>query len=459
MKVLSRANIDKTIYYLQRNGLRNTWYAVRERIAEKRHPYEEENYPYTEASPTKLEEQRKHVLSNTTYFRDISFSILVPAYRTQPGFLTELIQSVQAQSYPYWELILADASGDDTVWETAAKWARGIEEKSGDGAIRYLRLKENGGISENTQAALEYAGNSYVALLDHDDLLTADALFEMADCIAQSRACGTVLQMLYSDEDKCDGEGKNFFEPHRKEKFNYDLILSNNYICHFMAVKRELIQELGFRKAYDGAQDYDLVLRIVSALGIPGNPSNEKYIGHVAKVLYHWRCHQASTAENPRSKEYAYEAGRRALEAHLTENGVKARAQNLKHVGFYMPVYEETIWQARPDIGAVGGPVYRHGRLIGGRMSETGSVYYEGLPRHFSGYMHRASLPQDCEALDLREIMVRPELIGEFEKITGIPYGDRRNLSQGQDCKEQSLALGRFMREKRYRMLWRPEND
>ena len=178
-----------------------------------------------------------------------------------------------------------------------------------DSRIRYVRTAENKGMSENTNEALQYATGDYVGLLDHDDLLTPDALYEMAMTLQNANEQGIEAALVYSDEDKCDTEAKIYYEPHVKLGFNWDLLLSNNYICHFLAMKTELIKKLGFRKEYDGAQDFDLVLRATL------EKDEKDEILHVEKILYHWRCHDLSTAANPQSKLYAYEAGKRAAES------------------------------------------------------------------------------------------------------------------------------------------------
>ena len=382
----------------------------------------------------------------------VSFSIVVPAYRTREEYLLEMAGSVLNQTYPQWELILADATEDDSV-----ERAMGAVQ---DSRIRYVRLEKNQGIAQNTNKALALATGEYVGLLDHDDLLTHDALYEMAAAIHRGRKEGWEPEMLYSDEDKCDGEGKLFFEPNSKEDFNLDLLLSNNYICHFLVMKRELMQSLGFRPEYDGAQDFDLVLRGAGRL-----LEKEGSIVHVPKVLYHWRSHAASTAENPRSKLYAYEAGRRAIQDFADARGWRAKAEDTAHVGFYVLRYEGNIFLERPDIGAVGGRLLQKGRVAGGRLTEEGKVLYEGLPKGYSGYLHRAALPQDAAAVDIRNIRVRPECRELFERVAGVPYktvlqGERFDVSYlPKDCDyiEISLRLGRALREAGYRILYLPE--
>ena len=475
MGALNPANIKKTIYYLQRNGLRDTWYAVRERLSERRNP----PYVYIAPSKAELKAQRESVLEGygRGLYDGIHFSIVVPAYRTVPGFLRELVESLKNQSYPFWELIIADATEDDSVWETLKILkdiadvepadAPQMEHNRLSGTVRYLHLDSNMGISENTNRALPYVKNEYIGLLDHDDILTPDALYEMAEAIRRERERGQEVQLLYSDEDKCNEDAITFYEPNFKEKFNYDLILSNNYICHFMVMKRELLQKLHFRREYDGAQDYDLVLRAVTELGIPGDPAAESAVCHVPKVLYHWRCHVASTAENPHSKDYAYEAGRRALQDHADYCGYSARAVHMKHVGFYRLCYSDKLFRVRGDLGAVGGPLIRRGRLCGGRMDETGRIYYENLPKHFGGYLHRAALNQNADAVDIRCMTIRRELHGLFREITGVSYQSRPGesrfnadvLPEDTDYKALSLKLCKAIREKGYRVLYRRKNE
>ena len=459
MGALSGANIKKTIYYLQRNGLKNTWYAVRERLAQAK----ETPYVYEAPPPEELERQRETFRNQNAgaAFENIDFSIVVPLYRTKPEFLKELIKSMQAQTFPHWELILADATEDDSVWKI-------VKTFSDVRNIRYVHLTANEGISGNTNAALPYAKMNYIGLLDHDDILTPDALFEMAEAIRQAREQGQELHLIYSDEDKCNGDATAYYEPHYKEEFNYDLILSNNYICHFLVMKRELIQKLAFRPEYDGAQDYDLVLRTVSELGVLSDPQREAFIGHVPKVLYHWRCHASSTAENPRSKEYAYEAGRRALQSHMDANGIPGQVKNLKHVGFYRVEYSTNLFAARKDIGAVGGPIFKGGKITGGRMDNTGEVFYRNLPMHFSGYMNRAVLTQNADVVDIRNMAVRKELYSLFREITGVTYCEKPGcgifdasvLPEGTDYTALSLKLSEAIRREGYRILWsRRDNE
>ena len=483
MGKINLANVKKTIYYLKRNGIKNTWYAVLERLEERK------NVPYTYQPVSEEELARQRAWSKD---RDAVFSILVPAYRTNETYLREMILSVAEQSYPYWELILADATPDDSVGvavdkllaEQGLSWsdeseAKGLSKQSCGkeqlcdeectchkalakyatwdcGRLCYVKLTENAGIAANTNQALKYAAGDYVGLLDHDDLLTPDALYEMAYAIDRTKDRGAALQMIYSDEDKCNGDMTLFYEPNRKEDFNRDLLYSNNYICHFLVMTRELIQALGFRSAYDGAQDYDLVLRASASV-------SKEEIAHIPRVLYHWRCHTGSTAENPRSKQYAYDAGLRALQDLADRMGYGAKAVHLKHLGFYKLVYEKGALESRTDLGAVGGRVLDRGVTIGGRMSSQGTVYYEGLPRYFSGSLHRAVLTQSAEAVDIRCMQVRKECRALWEEIVGVPYLEKEGIFDASvlpadtDYRTVSLKFCKAMKEAGYGILYDPE--
>lgn len=453
MGKISIANLKKTIYYLRRNGLKNTWYAAKERMEERN------ALPYTFAPITEEEAAKQRKASEDM---SVTFSIAVPTYHTREEQLREMIESVLSQTYPNWELLLADASSDDSVEKVVKTYD--------DNRIRYIRLQQNAGISENTNCAIEQALGEYIGLLDHDDVLTRDALFEMATAILEKKRAGVEVKLLYSDEDKCNGDRTQYFEPHRKEDFNLDLLLSNNYFCHFMVLESELIKKLKFRKDYDGAQDYDLALRAVSEL-----LGSEEQIVHIGKVLYHWRCHVDSTAQNPQSKQYAYEAGKRAVQDFADGHGFAARAGHLKHLGFYRLEYKENPLKTRADLGAVGGKLIKKGKIAGGRISQQGDVYYGALPVAYSGPFHRAVLQQDAEAVDIRCIQVKEECYPIFEQIVGVPYRetvicessgkgadgwrifDVSVLPENSDYVKISMELGKALTDAGYRILWEPE--
>jgi len=246
------------------------------------------------------------------------FSIVVPLYKTPEKYLAEMIRSVKAQTYKNWELCLSDGSGEQSpLREILRKYA---------GEDRRIRVIEHPAplqISENTNAAIEAASGDYVVFMDHDDVLTPNALYECVEVLNQKPE----TEILYSDEDKMTMDGNKFFQPHMKPDFNLDLLCSVNYICHLFVVKQSVVDKVGMlRKEFDGAQDHDFILRCVESSG---------EIHHIPKILYHWRCHEDSTAENPESKLYAFEAGKRAVQAHYDRIGVKAEVSKGEYLGLY----------------------------------------------------------------------------------------------------------------------------
>ncbi len=420
-------NIKKTYYYGKKNGIKNACYAAAERIFS---PYYK-NYKYVPISPEEEEMQR-----NKVWDRKIMFSVVVPAYRTKPVYLRALIESVLAQTYPYLELIIADAGGEERVEPVVREYT--------DERIRYFVLEDNLGISENTNAAIKVAKGDYIGLLDHDDLLTKDALYEMACAIEAASRNNKELALLYSDEDKCDKETKSFYDPHFKCELNVDLILSNNYVCHFMVAKRELIQELLLRKEYDGAQDYDFVLRSVGKLW-----DSRELVAHIPKVLYHWRCHEESTAVNPQSKMYAYEAGKDALQDFVNTMGWNVKVSHGKHLGYYIMEYKPNVFENRKDIGVIGGRVISKNKNDATIVSLEGEELYKGISSGFAGYMNEITVSKEVAAVDIRNMQVAPELDNMYKNIVGLSY----NI---QDAKELSLRFCEEARKAGYRVVYFP---
>ncbi len=462
---------QKFASYAGRNGLGAALCAAVEELLHGGRGPDGHKYLYTPLDRGLWEAQRRN-----TAREHIGFSLLVPLYNTPPAYLRALIDSVTGQSHGNWELLLGDASpagasGDDADAGESGDLAA-LAASYGDARIRYVRLEGNGGISANTNALLPLAAKEFVGLLDHDDWLEPHALYAMAAAIEGYRQqyCGENPAMLYSDEDKCDGEGSAFFAPHFKPDFDLELLLSNNYICHFLVMERGLMASLGFRPAFDGAQDYDLLLRAVAALGregggFTGNGRWRRRILHIPQILYHWRCHASSTAANPASKAYAYEAGARALGDFLDAVGWRGKVRPLAHLGFYRVEYIPDIWSARPEVAAVGGPVYGWGRICGGGWDARWRILHKGLPRGFSGYMHRAALGQEALALDLRNLRLRPEdgaVAALWEQTLGRPPVWREDggmeLPPGLDPEEAAKALGLALAKAGYVLLWRPRH-
>lgn len=251
-------------------------------------------------------------------------SLIVAAYNTPVSYFENMVNSVINQTYSDWELCIADGSDNDEV-ERKVK-----TDYTGEDRIKYRHLKHNCGISGNMNKALEMATGEYIVIFDHDDCLSEDALFECVKYLKDHPDC----RMLYSDEDKISCDGQKRFDPYFKTEFNIDLLRTNNYICHLLMVEKKVIDEIGFMNAeFDGAQDHDFVLRCADYL-------KNQNIGHISKILYHWRVHEQSTALNPSSKLYAYEAGKRAVSEHYKRNGIKATVVDQPIYGFYRSIFE-----------------------------------------------------------------------------------------------------------------------
>ena len=249
-------------------------------------------------------------------------SIIVPLYNTPEKFLKEMIDSVYNQSYSNWQLVLADASDKDLPH------IKKVVDSYGDSRIVYEKLAENKGISENTNKGFALADGDYLALLDHDDVILPNALYENVKAINETGA-----QVLYSDEITLDGELKHLIQFHFKIDYAPDFLRGVNYITHFLVFERKLFEQVGAYEdaTYDGAQDFDLTLRL-------SEKANK--VHHIPKVLYYWRGHAGSTANDMSTKMYAFEAGRKAIQAHLDRIGLKGQVSIQKYPGSYRTVYE-----------------------------------------------------------------------------------------------------------------------
>ena len=235
-----------------------------------------------------------------------TISILLPVYNTPQTFLRAALDSVLEQTYPNWELCVADDCSSEPHVRTILR-----EYAERDRRMRIVYRETNGHISEASNSALSLATGDWIALLDHDDRLHPHALHLAAEAIAANPR----VSLIYSDEDKID-EDNNRYEPYFKCDYNYELLLAHNMICHLTVTRRSLINEVGgFRRGFEGAQDYDLALRVIEKIG-----SNQ--VLHLPHVLYHWRAHRGSTASSSDAKPYAAEAARRAIAEHLQRRGV-----------------------------------------------------------------------------------------------------------------------------------------
>lgn len=250
---------------------------------------------------------------NTVFEYMPLMSIVTPTYNTPKNFLIEMIESVIAQSYDKWELCIAD--GASTNQETLSV-LRDYQQKYPN-KIKVVFLTENYHISGNTNEAIKLVSGDYVSFFDHDDLLTPNCLFEYVKKINEDNKPA----LLYCDEDKTDEDGTKFFTPFFKPDFGIFTIRSNNYICHLMTIRKDILDKVGaLDSACDGAQDYDLVLRIID---------HEPRVSHVSKILYHWRVHANSTASGVNeAKPYTHNAGRVAIMGHLERNNLIAEVND-----------------------------------------------------------------------------------------------------------------------------------
>ncbi len=317
VKTLSPYNVKKGLLYMKHFGPKEFWIRLTERFQADDVDYEEW---YKNHKPDMEEIQRQR---EAKFEYEPLISILVPVYNTPEEFLKQMIQSVRKQTYSNWELCIANAN---PVNETVAEILRISSTK--DERIKVKDVPENEGIAQNTNAALAIATGDYIGLLDHDDLLTLDALYEVVKAINENNR----PQVLYSDEDKVTMDLSEHFQPHMKPDYNKDLLRSNNYITHFFVADRMLVEEVGGENGeYNGAQDYDLILKCTE---------RAKGIIHISRILYHWRVHKASTADNPASKMYAFDAGKRAIADHLKRCGELGEISHEKDLGFYRVKYQ-----------------------------------------------------------------------------------------------------------------------
>lgn len=304
--------IKKVINCLGENGLRVTWSKVKRKISQI--------LKYRPPLYTKKElEAQKQV----TFPRNIKFSVLVPVYNTPEKYLREMIESVEAQTYANWELCIAD--GSDSEHSYVGDICR--EYASGDSRILYQKLEENMGISGNTNVCIDMASGDYISLFDHDDILHPAALYANMKAICEKDA-----DFIYTDENTFHNTPRDAFNPHFKPDYAPDTLRANNYICHFLTVKKSLLDSVGgFRPECDGSQDYDMVLRLTE---------KARRIVHIPQILYYWRAHRGSVADSVGAKPYVIEAAKRAISDHLERTGLKGEAQDGVVPSMYRLKYE-----------------------------------------------------------------------------------------------------------------------
>lgn len=318
--IFNKQYVKEQITKIKEKGWRVTWIEMKRYMIMGTAAEPEEFYQIwinkNEPNEEELEKQK-----NAKFEINPKISIIIPMYNTPEKFFEELVDGLIEQTYPNWELCLADGSQEKN--EKLEK----IYKK--DERIKYKFIGENKGISGNTNAALELATGDFIALLDHDDLLPKFSLYEIVKCINKNPD----VDFIYTDEDKFEELGGKRYDPYFKSDFAPDTLRANNFICHFSIFKKELMDELGgFRSEFDGAQDYDIILRM---------SEKAKKIIHIPKILYHWRVHALSTAKSGgTAKPYAYEAGIKAVQAHIDRIGLKGEVVSGNTLGTYKVNYE-----------------------------------------------------------------------------------------------------------------------
>lgn len=277
--------------------------------------------------------RNRYNVARQKYYKDLiatpvsnatkKISIVVPCFNTPQKYLEPLLASVFAQGYPNWELVLVDASTE----EVSSRYIQG----KCDSDVRIIYIKtENRGIAANTNVGINAASGDYISFMDHDDTLDPNALAEVANLFHERPE----YKVIYSDEDKVTDDGSEFFSPHFKPGFSLDMLRNVNYINHFTTIEASFLRKLGgIREGFEGAQDYDLLLRAVDA--------GAKF-GHIPKVLYHWREAENSTASDFSNKQYVTKSGCMALQEHFERSGLKNVTAKVipNRPGFYIHEYK-----------------------------------------------------------------------------------------------------------------------
>ena len=315
----------------------------------------------TKAEPTADELSTMAVDCRSWSYRP-KISLITPVYNTDRYALIQCIESVMRQAYDRWELCLVDGG---STQEHVKEILRGYADR--DARVRFVGLPKNRGIAGNSNEALNMASGDYVGLLDHDDTLSPVALYE----VVKRLNVEPDIDVIYSDEDKIAAGNDTRYQPFFKPDWSPDLFLSYNYICHFAVIRRAIVERVGrFREGYDGAQDYDLFLRILQVTD---------RIAHIPKVLYHWRAAQGSVASNSMAKPGALSAAKRAIGEYLAARGIEADVVDGKFPTSYRIQYRLSGHPAVTIIIPTRGQVNRLKRCVSSIIDKTAYKAFDVL--------------------------------------------------------------------------------
>lgn len=363
------------------------------------------------------------------------FSVIVTAYEPVLKYFEQTLISVLSQTFGGFEVIIADTSMSSGVHD--------LLEHYRDERIRYYSVPGNRGDASLINGAAVMATGDYLCRVDVGDLLTKDALYEVFSCIMRTEA-----EILYTDEDHCDAAGKKFDDPNRKPDFNKDYLLATNYMQHLLVMRKELFLALRMRDPYDGALEYDLVLRA---------PKSE--VCHVPQILYHVSSASSQAQEAAREPGSIVAAGRNALEDYLRERAIHATVSYSSRRGIYRINYKPDIFACRQDVGVLGGRVLsRTHKVLGGMYDARGQSMYEGWDESEGGPHNRALAVQDAFAVDVRCMRIRPELSVLYENIFGVSYeehvfGGDEDLAE---LRRKSILFCGMARDIGYLVVWDP---
>lgn len=418
--------LNKIINYGKDKGLKALTLKISERIKYK---IEADRYMRENG----LDDETLSIQRLERYDRPVKISICVPVYNTEKKMLEEMLKSVLNQTYSDWELCIADGSTSNYGYIESI--IRGIN----DNRIKYKKLDINMGIVDNSNVACSLATGEYIALLDHDDILSPDALFEVR------RAIDKGADYIYSDEASFSKNIENPDIIHFKPEFSIFNLRGNNYICHLSVFRKDLFDKVGgFRRGFDGSQDHDLIFRLCEI---------SNYIYHIPRVLYYWRVHQGSVASDISVKPYCLTTGVMAVESHLNRMKVSgtvkpavdnASVYRVKYTCLVKPtiinnienikgVTNEYIIVAKPDlrfyagaineicqilqlenVGMVGGMVVHKGKIQHATLCEkNGKIYseYKGTSIISDGYMKRLKYAQGAEYLPCQFFGIRKSVL------------------------------------------------